>query len=157
VKPDCPVSAGAQRVHGLSNAELEEADPFDVVFNRFRSYCDTLRQATKCKTILLIAHNNFGFDQRLLQAQCRRFKVGHDWTDVLHGDTMQVLLDSYRFQRCECGLATIAKKCLKGRTQDHSAKGDVDLLIAVVNCMSNQCMMYDGLWELAQPLAVQLL
>ena len=58
VKPACPVSPGAARIHGYTDAALASQPPFDQVWPRFRAFAGPS---------VLVAHNGFRFDLPVLK------------------------------------------------------------------------------------------
>jgi hypothetical protein len=57
-----PISAGAAAVHGITDADVANADPFHVVWPEFRTFCGS---------DVVVAHNGYNFDFPLLQRMAR--------------------------------------------------------------------------------------
>jgi len=74
--PNREISAGATQVHGLTRDSLEFDDAFRPKqgLQVFMNFLEQQREYNKEK-ILLVAHNNYGFDKKVLINNLNRFNV----------------------------------------------------------------------------------
>lgn len=67
INPGMPIPADATAIHHISDAMVADAPGFDVIAAEFMKFCDG--------DVVLIAHNNDGFDYHFLKAEFGRNKV----------------------------------------------------------------------------------
>lgn len=73
VRPKRPCQPLALAAHGISEAELEKADAFGVVFERLQSFCSSVRdRIARVDRVVLVAHNLLNFDLCILFLECQR-------------------------------------------------------------------------------------
>ena len=87
VKPRLPIAPGAARVHGISEADVQDAPRFEQIWPVFRAFCGN---------DIVVAHNGYEFDFRILNrmvmAQGGRF-------DLRLYDTLPLARDLYPTSR----------------------------------------------------------
>lgn len=64
VKPGCPIPPEATAIHHITNEMVANAPPFSEICEEFMSFCQG--------DVVLIAHNNDGFDYHFLKAEFGR-------------------------------------------------------------------------------------
>jgi DNA polymerase-3 subunit epsilon len=67
VKPPLPIPKEASDIHGITNEMVEEAPHFGIVGEEFKTFCEG--------EVVLIAHNNDGFDIHFLNAEFKRHNL----------------------------------------------------------------------------------
>ncbi len=82
VNPGMPIPEGATAIHGITDAMVAEAPSYAVVGQEFIDFCSG--------DVVLIAHNNDGFDRYFLENEAKR-----------HGLTMPLwpMVDSLKWAR----------------------------------------------------------
>jgi DNA polymerase III epsilon subunit family exonuclease len=71
VKPRVPLTAGAEAVHGISNAELKDKPHFEEIWPAFRAFCGN---------DVIVAHNGYDFDFRIISRMAREIGEKFDLT-----------------------------------------------------------------------------
>jgi DNA polymerase III epsilon subunit family exonuclease len=71
VKPRVPLTAGAEAVHGISNAELADKPHFEEIWPAFRAFCGN---------DVIVAHNGYDFDFRIISRMAREIGEKFDLT-----------------------------------------------------------------------------
>ena len=69
VRPRVAMTAGAEAVHGISNAELADKPYFDEIWPAFRAFCGD---------DVVVAHNGYDFDFRILSRMAKELGVPFD-------------------------------------------------------------------------------
>ena len=69
VKPRVPMTAGAEAVHGIGNAELADKPHFEEVWPAFRAFCGE---------DVIVAHNGYDFDFRILSRMAKEIGAPFD-------------------------------------------------------------------------------
>lgn len=64
INPGCPIPPDASAIHHITDEMVKDAPPFEVVAQEFVKFCDG--------DVVLIAHNNDGFDYHFLKAELGR-------------------------------------------------------------------------------------
>eukprot|EP00731_Ephydatia_muelleri_P000697 Em0001g697a len=97
VNTDHPITKEASEVTGISNEMLKQKEPFKVVFTHFLMWIDTtVAEVFKTTGVahipVLVAHNGFCFDFRILFAEMQRHKMSCDIIRQIHfADTLHLL------------------------------------------------------------------
>ncbi len=113
VKPEVPISPGAQAVHGISMDDLADCPPFAAVAEPFRRII--------AEAEVLVGYN-LAFDIEMLQAEYQR--LGQPALDL----GAKMIIDPFRlWQQCEPRTLQDAHRRFVGDTFDeaHSASADV--------------------------------
>jgi len=84
VRPTRPISPAAHRVHGISDADVAAAAPFEVVWREFRAFAGDDQ---------LVAHNGHDFDFPVLRRLAEQ--VGEGFTSACY-DTLPLARDVHR-------------------------------------------------------------
>ncbi|MEO8335735.1 MAG: UvrD-helicase domain-containing protein [bacterium] len=71
VKPRVPLTAGAEAVHGISNAELADKPYFEEIWPAFRAFCGN---------DVIVAHNGYEFDFKIISRMARQIGEKFDLT-----------------------------------------------------------------------------
>ena len=71
VKPRVPITAGALREHGISEADVADAPRFEAIWARFRDFCGS---------DVLVAHNGYEFDFPILRRMAAKLPRGADFS-----------------------------------------------------------------------------
>jgi len=71
VKPRVPLTAGAEAVHGISNAELADKPHFEEIWPAFRAFCGN---------DVIVAHNGYEFDFKIISRMARQIGEKFDLT-----------------------------------------------------------------------------
>ncbi|CAN5884753.1 hypothetical protein BH11GEM2_BH11GEM2_17740 [soil metagenome] len=71
VKPRVPLTAGAEEVHGITNAELADAPFFEDIWPDFRAFCGS---------DVIVAHNGYDFDFRIIARMAKEIGEKFDLT-----------------------------------------------------------------------------
>lgn len=67
IKPGCPIPAEATAIHHITDEMVAGAPAFDVIGQEFIDFCSG--------EVVLIAHNNDGFDVHFLRSECKRHQL----------------------------------------------------------------------------------
>jgi DNA polymerase III subunit epsilon len=67
IHPGCPIPPSASAIHGITDEMVADSDPFDVVAVEFAAFCDG--------EVVLVAHNNDGFDRHFIREEYARCNV----------------------------------------------------------------------------------
>jgi DNA polymerase III subunit epsilon len=110
VNPQRPISPGASRVNGLSDADVQSAPPFAVIANPVLARIDGA---------MLICHNA-PFDLSFLDAELSRLKLPWKPDGVI--DTLEIARSYFNFD--SNSLAAIADRLGIETPQSHRALGD---------------------------------
>lgn len=150
VKPHRVIPIEAINIHGITNDMVKDCPPFAAAYAALDEFLQRIRTVTGVKHVLLIAHNNFKYDAQILRHECKR--AGVDTIDYAeHEDTLYVLAEKFKIQRYEIALQTLARDLIsKQYVQTHSALGDVDTLIKVVEKIRGKHMLYKELQKTKQ-------
>ncbi|MGH7651369.1 MAG: UvrD-helicase domain-containing protein [Gemmatimonadaceae bacterium] len=71
VKPRVPITAGALRAHGISEADVANAPCFEAMWTPFRDFCGS---------DVLVAHNGYEFDFPILRRMAAKLPRGADFS-----------------------------------------------------------------------------
>jgi DNA polymerase III alpha subunit (gram-positive type) len=133
VKPSKPIPEEVTKFNGISDATVADAGSFQDCIPNFFLWLDQHRSGL---SVVLVAHNNFGFDELIVRRQCKESAIEiPSW--VRFADTLPVFrvwLPSVRSYT----LAALAKKLKIEGTQTHRARGDVEMLMRVVDKCPNK-------------------
>ena len=81
VKPRVPIAPAATDVHGIRDADVQAASPFEDVWPKFRAFCGQ---------DIIVAHNGYEFDFRIL----KRMVTARGWLfDLTPYDTLPLARD----------------------------------------------------------------
>lgn len=145
VKPSIPIPAAASAIHKITDSVVANEDRFAGVYDRFIAFLAKLRASTQ-HTIVLIAHNNFGFDWLVLRNECARTqKEIPAWIEF--ADTLDIIRQHYTLPLTELRLETLSNGVLQTKTkivQTHAALDDTKLLIRTIarfNEAFRECML----------------
>ena len=129
VNPDgVLVHPSAQRVHGLSDAVLAEAPVFAEVWAAFVVF--VRKAAGPLQRVLLVGHNSWGFDDRLLTAELARHQLALPF-DTETADTLRTVR-TLRFPG-PCKLAALVAHCVGvPHVGAHTALADAEAVRTVV-------------------------
>ncbi|MEO7086746.1 MAG: UvrD-helicase domain-containing protein [Gemmatimonadaceae bacterium] len=117
VKPRVPIAPGAAATHGISEAEVATAERFEEVWPRFRAFCGE---------DVIVAHNGYEFDFRILTRMAR---ACGDRFDLTTYDTLPLARDLYPTSR---KLVDLARKFDIPPGQSHRALDDTLALARIV-------------------------
>jgi len=115
VKPRVPITAGARRAHGISDADVATARYFEELWPEFRDFCGS---------DLLVAHNGYGFDFPVL----RRMTAGLGASPPRTYDTLPLARELHQGS---AKLADIAGRYGIDTGQSHRALDDTRALAHV--------------------------
>jgi DNA polymerase III epsilon subunit-like protein len=151
VQPTVPIPEDAIRIHKITDAMVKKDGlTFPTAFKEFVAFLKD-RHNNKSE-ILLVAHNNFGYDMHILQNECKRYGLAFpkEWV-VKWADSMYVLENVFMMDRRFLGLQTLAYDLVrKDYKQTHSALGDTQMLVDVVKAIRNQDLFYQSLYSLSK-------
>lgn len=126
VKPDTPISPGAQAVHGISMEDLADCPSFEAYADRFRTIVD--------EADVLVGYN-LAFDIEMVQAEYER--LGQPRLAL----EQKMIVDPFRlWQQCEPRTLQDAHRRFVGNSFDeaHSASADVAatsrVLAGMIDC-----------------------
>ena len=117
VKPRVPLTAGAEQVHGITNAELADAPFFEHIWPAFRAFCGS---------DVIVAHNGYDFDFRIISRMAR--EIGEKF-DLTMYDTLPL---SRELISTSNKLGNLAKQFGIDTGQSHRALDDTRALAKVL-------------------------
>ena len=124
LNPGCRIDAGAQRVHGISDAMVAKSPVFSTVVPKLRELLDNA---------VMVCHNA-PFDVGFIESEFRHAGLPMPKTPVL--DTLQLARRQFRF--FSNSLGNIAKTLGVEPTGWHRAGNDVEMLRQVFDKMLSQ-------------------
>ena len=135
IKPSVPISAGAQKVHGISLKDLENCDDFKTSSNQFLNYF---------KKAEVIIGYNVEFDISFLQAELERNAI-----EALNLKDINVIDPLQIWRKCEPRNLSAAHERFAGSALEnaHSAEADVIGVSEVLKGMINQFDLESGNWK----------
>ncbi len=104
-----------------------------------------------CKQIVLVAHNNFDYDARILTRQLK--KNGIKIPDFISfGDSLPVFRECFPFPMRKFNMQALVTLWCKGQkiVQDHRAASDVDMLILIIQKCPEPELFFEKLVEAAR-------
>jgi DNA polymerase III epsilon subunit family exonuclease len=117
VKPRVPLTAGAEEVHGITNAELADAPFFEDIWPAFRAFCGS---------DVIVAHNGYDFDFRIISRMAK--EIGEKF-DLTMYDTLPL---SRELISTSNKLGNLAKQFGIDTGQSHRALDDTRALAKVL-------------------------
>jgi DNA polymerase III epsilon subunit family exonuclease len=117
VKPRVAIAPGASATHGISEADVADAPRFEDIWPEFREFCGD---------DVLVAHNGYEFDFRILTRMAR---TCGDRFDLTTYDTLPLARDLYPTSR---KLVDLARKFDIPPGQSHRALDDTVALAKIV-------------------------
>jgi DNA polymerase III epsilon subunit family exonuclease len=117
VKPRVPLTAGAEAVHGITNAELADSPFFEDIWPAFRAFCGT---------DVIVAHNGYDFDFRIISRMAK--EIGEKF-DLTMYDTLPL---SRELISTSNKLGNLAKQFGIDTGQSHRALDDTKALAMVL-------------------------
>jgi len=125
VRPRVAIAPGATQTHGLSDADVASAPYFEDVWPRFRTFCGE---------DVLVAHNGYDFDFRILQRMVRA--IGPDERFAMHTyDTLPLARDLFPTSR---KLVDLARQFGIPAGRSHQALDDSRTLASVVLALDRE-------------------
>ena len=146
----CPDSGaipeGASKVNGIFFEHVKDKPKFGDVAAKFVEWLKKWRQwcPPTCKRILVVAHNNFDYDSRILMRQCMKHKV--ELPDfVSFGDSLVAFRECFPFPQRRYNMQALTNLWVPKDSrlvQDHRAASDVKMLILVIQkCPDVECFL----------------
>lgn len=133
------IPAAASKVNGIYMKDVEHQPKFKDVATKFFEWLTKWKE--RGQKIILVAHNNFGYDAVIIKRQCKQLEVAIP-SFVAFGDSLLVFRWCFPFPQRRFALQQLANIWLPPGTetiQDHRALSDVKLLILVIqHCPSTQ-------------------
>jgi ATP-dependent DNA helicase UvrD/PcrA len=117
VRPRAPIAPGAAATHGIGDADVADAPRFEAVWPAFRAFCGD---------DVVVAHNGYEFDFRILSRMARALG---DSFDLCTYDTLPLARDLYPTSR---KLVDLARQFGIPPGQSHRALDDTLTLAKVV-------------------------
>ncbi len=146
VKPNVAIPASATEVHGITDAEVDSALPFDAVWPKFRAFCGD---------DVIVAHNGYEYDFMIMRRMCRQ--CGKKF-DLCTYDTLPLARDLYPTSR---KLDDLARQFEIDAGRSHRAPDDARTLAKVFVklddakiCRARKTAMLELLDELGLALAL---
>lgn len=161
------IPAEVVAIHGISDKDVAKAPRSKEVLEEFVRWLSGLRSTYNLPSdfpILLVAHNNYRFDQVILQWEMLRCGVVLP-ADVYFADTLYSIRNAFGFpwshsayisgseaavnQKSEMSLSALVKRiCLReGFQQQHAAMSDVEALLDVMHAFQARQDLYEALWQ----------
>jgi DNA polymerase-3 subunit epsilon len=127
---DKVIEPAAQKVHNISKEMVAEAETIGVVLTRFVAW---LKEKVGTMEIVLVAHNNWGFDMRVLRSECKRVDFSLP-ASIRFADTMIAVERLWPVEKGESrNLLLWAKRYVPDAKLNsltaHRAAADVELLL----------------------------
>jgi superfamily I DNA/RNA helicase len=119
VRPRVPIAPGATQTHGLSDADVATAPHFEEVWPRFREFCGD---------DVIVAHNGYDFDFRILQRMVRALGTDERFKAYTY-DTLPLARDLFPTSR---KLVDLARQFGIPPGRSHQALDDSITLAKVV-------------------------
>jgi superfamily I DNA/RNA helicase len=123
VKPRVAIAAGATATHGLSAADVADAPYFEDVWPRFREFVGS---------DVIVAHNGYDFDFRILQRMVRALEQPFDMCTY---DTLPLARDLFPTSR---KLVDLARRFEIASGKSHQALDDSLTLAKVVLALDHE-------------------
>lgn len=151
----CPdsgmIPADASRVNGIFMDAVKDQPSFALVSIQFMEWLANWkkRSPAACTRVVIVAHNNFGYDALILKRQCHTHGVViPDW--VVFGDSLVVFRECFYHPGRRFALAQLAAswvpKAMQTK-QDHRAATDVKLLMLVIQKCPDKQDFFDVLMK----------
>jgi superfamily I DNA/RNA helicase len=116
VKPKGAIPAGSTEVHGITDADVANARPFEAVWPEFRAFCGD---------DVIVAHNGYEYDFWIMRRMCN---ASGESFDLCTYDTLPLARDLYRTSR---RLSDLAAQFGIDSGQSHRAEDDARTLAQV--------------------------
>ena len=156
----CPDSGaipeGASKVNGIFIDHVKDKPKFGDVAAQFVEWLQKWRRwcPPTCEKILVVAHNNFDYDSRILMRQCIKHKVAlPDF--VSFGDSLVAFRECFPFPQRRYNMQALTNLWVPKDSrlvQDHRAASDVKMLILVIQRCPDVRFFLDVLMQKQQPL-----
>jgi DNA polymerase III epsilon subunit-like protein len=172
VNPGIKIPKLAQNIHGITD---DIAEKFPTTVNVLQAFDEFLvRMSADVKEhrhtatnvmsnefeLILIAHNGFCFDQPLFEAECQRcdyqIRANIRFADTLYSiknsfPQFNLAAETYNGNNTRqrgLGLESLMRQLVdKHFQQDHSALGDVNALLRVMECWPWRTVLYEALYS----------
>jgi DNA polymerase III alpha subunit (gram-positive type) len=159
IRPDVPMDPGAQRVHCISSEDLQHEPSFTQAVDSLNGFIVELTRICKNKSVLLIAHNAFGFDSQMLDHELHRANKLLSAT-IVYADTYRYILLHPAFFRQKLGMAAQYRRVFGEEMPNaHTARGDVDALIKLVKtnyAKDNHEQFYNALLQASKKQLIEI-
>ncbi len=142
VKPKLPVPAEVTKFTGISDETVKDAQPFSVAMPPFFAWLEERRAGAD---VILVAHNNFNYDEIVLRRQCAESGLAVPaW--MRFADTLPIFRSCFASTSHRSNsLQALAKRFKVTGTQTHRARGDVDMLMRVVDSCPDKALVLEQL------------
>lgn len=134
VKPDVPISRGAEAVHGISMDDVKDAPTFRDVAPQIKKFLDD--------SLVLVGYN-VRFDIRCVEAEFARIGEPLDLSEKL-------VVDPFRIWQAKepRSLTDAYRRFVGGELEDaHSAEADVQAAVNVLRGMRRTFNLEEATWE----------
>ncbi|MEC7838738.1 MAG: exonuclease domain-containing protein [Chlamydiota bacterium] len=89
VNPEIDIPLEATNIHHISSAMVKDEETFDIIASKMFRWVKTVEAGTQNARVCFVAHNNFGFDWKILKAEFERIgrKLPVNWKPI---DTFRI-------------------------------------------------------------------
>lgn len=143
----------ASNIHHIVIETLKDAPTFKDAALKFVEWLGKWRKwlPHSCNRIILVAHNNFNYDARILKRQCKLHEVELP-SFVEWGDTLPVFRDCFPYPGRKFNMQDLTKQWVepkigKQAAQDHRAAADVEMLILLVRHCPDPAFLLETLMK----------
>ena len=134
INPGCPIPSAASAVHGIKDEDVASEPNFSTVWPRLKAWVEKNKGVDD--KIVFIAHNNYGFDKKVLDLECSRIdeKAPKEWR---HFDTLWFSRSMHKGMKGPDGgrfshtLQNLRKFYHIKANQAHRALADVEIMYKV--------------------------
>ncbi len=138
INPGCPIPSAASAVHGIKDKDVASEPNFSTVWPRLKAWVEKNKGVND--KIVFIAHNNYGFDKKVLDLECSRIdeKAPKEWR---HFDTLWFSRTMHKGMKAPGGgrfshtLQNLRKFYHIKANQAHRALADVEIMYKVFKKM----------------------
>lgn len=137
VYPDSgEIPAAASKCNGIYMQDVQGKPKFSEVAKQFVEWLSEWRKwcPPSCTRILIVAHNNFDYDSKILLRQCKKHGVKLP-EFVEFGDSLVAFRECFPYPQRKFNMQNLNSIWVpkeKQLVQDHRALSDVEMLILVV-------------------------
>jgi DNA polymerase III epsilon subunit-like protein len=146
------IPAEASNIHHIVIETVKDAPKFKDAALKFVEWLGKWRKwlPHSCNRIILVAHNNFNYDSRILKRQCKVHEVELP-SFIEWGDTLPTFRDCFphmrKFNMQDLTKQWVEPKIGKQAEQDHRAAADVEMLILLVRHCPDTAFLLETLMK----------
>lgn len=146
------IPAEASNIHHIDIETVKDAPKFKDAALKFVEWLGKWRKwlPHSCNRVILVAHNNFNYDAKILKRQCKVHEVELP-SFIEWGDTLPMFRYCFshmrKFTMQELTTRWVEPRIGKQAAQDHRAAADVEMLILVVRHCPDPAFLLETLFN----------